>query len=291
MDHPRDHSKEPLCRRCKPHGMRLTPACRNCKPHGMPSPHCGYPATIKPLYRSCPTLVICSIHPLDQNASQCGEICASIIMQFKNLDIIESRMKRIPQKVSEHQQEVDSKVFKPKSSYGKRAYEEARHGIRSTTPKANTRQSSIRVPDITFPVPPAASVRSGLTQGSEQISEQVVEHNAQLPNLISNNEDKSIANVFCFGAFADKNSSIVYHDLTGSFPFKSLDRSVCFLVLYHYESKCILGTLIAGLNDKSIFEAYKTSFKELKSKGFKPKLNVMDKQATKHINKFLTKNE
>ena len=57
--------------------------------------------------------------------SQRGEICASIIMQSKNLDIIECRTKRIPQRVSKHQQEVDSKVFKPKPSYGKRAYEEA----------------------------------------------------------------------------------------------------------------------------------------------------------------------
>jgi hypothetical protein len=71
----------------------------------------------------------------------------------------------------------------------------------------------------------------------------------------------------------------------------SLDGSVCFLVLYHYESNCILGTLIAGLDDKIIFEAYKTRFEELKSKGFKPKLNMMDNQAMKHITKFLTKNE
>ncbi len=70
-------------------------------------------------------------------------------------------------------------------------------------------------------------------QGSEQMSEQVVEPNAQQPNLIGDDEDESIANMFCFGAFVDKNSGIVYHDLTGSFPFMSLDRSVCFLVLYH----------------------------------------------------------
>jgi hypothetical protein len=71
----------------------------------------------------------------------------------------------------------------------------------------------------------------------------------------------------------------------------SLGGSICFLVLYHYKSNCILGTPIAGLDDKSIFEAYKTRFKELKSKGFKPKLNMMDNQATKHIKRFLTKNE
>jgi hypothetical protein len=41
----------------------------------------------------------------------------------------------------------------------------------------------------------------------------------------------------------------------------------------------------------SIFTAYKNYFRELTAKGFKPKLNIMDNQATKHIKKFLTKNE
>ncbi len=164
MDHPRDHSKEPACRRCEPHGVRPTPAHRNCEHHGMQSPHCGYPATTKPLYRSCLTPVICSIHPLNQNTSQCGEICASIIMQSKNLNIIESHTKRFPQRVSKHQQEVD---FNPSPATAKGHMKRPRHGIRSTTPKANMRQSSIRVPDITFPVPPAAIIRSGSTQRSE----------------------------------------------------------------------------------------------------------------------------
>ena len=54
----------------------------------------------------------------------------------------------------------------------------------------------------------------------------------------------TIANIFCFGAFADKTSGLVYHDLTGSFPFVSLDGSVCFFVLYHYESNFIFATPI-----------------------------------------------
>jgi hypothetical protein len=52
-----------------------------------------------------------------------------------------------------------------------------------------------------------------------------------------------------------------------------------------------LATPIVGLDDKSIFEAYKTRFRELEAKGFKPKLNVMDNQATKHIKQFLTENK
>ncbi len=126
---------------------------------------------------------------------------------------------------------------------------------------------------------------------SGQVSEQVSEYNSQWPNLIRDNGDKSIANVFVFGAFADKNSTILYHDLTGSFPFMLLDGSICFFVLYHYELNCILASPIVGLDGKSIFTAHKKRFKELESKGFKPKLSVMDNQATKHSKQFLTKNE
>jgi hypothetical protein len=111
------------------------------------------------------------------------------------------------------------------------------------------------------------------------------------PKVITDNGNKSIANIFYFGAFADKNTSIIYHDLTGSFPFMSFDGMVCFFVLYHYESNAILSTPIAGLDDVTIFTAYKKNFKELTAKGFKPKLNIMDNQATKHIKNFLTEND
>jgi hypothetical protein len=48
---------------------------------------------------------------------------------------------------------------------------------------------------------------------------------------------------------------------------------------------------IAGLDDIRIFNAYKKQYEELAAKGFKPKLNVMDNQATKHIKKILTNNK
>jgi hypothetical protein len=70
----------------------------------------------------------------------------------------------------------------------------------------------------------------------------------------------------------------------------SFDGSICFFVLYHYESNAILATPIAGLDDVSIFNAYKKYFKDLTAKGFKPKSNIMDNQATWHIKKFLTEN-
>ena len=69
----------------------------------------------------------------------------------------------------------------------------------------------------------------------------------------------------------------------------SFDGSVCFL--YHYKSNAILAIPIAGLDAMSMFKAYKAYLIELEQKGFKPKLNIMDNQATKHIKKFLTKND
>jgi hypothetical protein len=111
------------------------------------------------------------------------------------------------------------------------------------------------------------------------------------PNIIDDDETEAIANVFCFGAFADKRDGVVYNDLTGLFPFMSLDGSVCFFVLYHYEANAILATPVAGLDDKSIFKANKMQFDNLTSKEYKPKINIMDNQATKHIKAFLTEQQ
>jgi hypothetical protein len=72
-------------------------------------------------------------------------------------------------------------------------------------------------------------------------------------------DDASIANMFCLGAFADKQNGVMYNDLTGDFPFMFLDGSVCFLVIYHYKVNAIFAIPIAGLDNVSIFEAYKKS--------------------------------
>ena len=71
----------------------------------------------------------------------------------------------------------------------------------------------------------------------------------------------------------------------------SFDDSVCFFVLYHYELNAILITPILGLDNISMFNAYKTQFDELIAKGFKPKLNIMYNQATRHIKKYLTEDD
>jgi hypothetical protein len=58
--------------------------------------------------------------------------------------------------------------------------------------------------------------------------------------------------------------------------------------MYHYKTNAILITPIAGLDSECMLEAYKSNFKYLVSKEFKPKVNVMDNQATKAIKAYLT---
>jgi hypothetical protein len=169
------------------------------------------------------------------------------------------------------------KYLNPSPATSKGHMKRPHHGIRSTTPKMHV-LGIAPIPIVpvhlqhVLPLfqqpPPYQGPAYGALQG---------------PNLIGMDDDESIANVFYFGTFADKNNWVVYNDLTGSFPFILLVGSICFFIIYHYEANAILAKPISGLGNVSIFNAYKMQFKDLTSKGFKPKINIMDNQATKHI--------
>ena len=86
------------------------------------------------------------------------------------------------------------------------------------------------------------------------------------PAFIDDIDNESIASVYCFGAFADKNTGVIYNDCTGNFPFMSLDGNGCFFVMYHYETNAIFATPIPGLNSDSILAAYRKNFEYLHQK-------------------------
>jgi hypothetical protein len=154
-------------------------------------------------------------------------------------------------------------------------------GIRSTTPQP---------PCLPMPTQP---LRSSHDSKSEHVYAPHVNGDTfgNSHNYIANDDDSTNSNIFCFGAFADKRSGIIYNDLTGSFPYMSLQGNVCFLIVYHYKTNAILALPISGLDDNTIFATYKTQFEYLENKGHKIKLNVMDNQCTKQIKKFLTAND
>ncbi len=110
-------------------------------------------------------------------------------------------------------------------------------------------------------------------------------------NLIEDDDTSSDANVSSLAAFMDKRTGTLYNDLTGPFPFMSLEGNVCFLIVYHYKTNAFLALPIKGFCDAIIFKAYKQQFNLLESKGYIIKFNVMDNQATQIITKFLTAQE
>ncbi len=167
-----------------------------------------------------------------------------------------------------------------------------RKGLRSTTkktPKSNTLITPQSIhSDRQDGRPDAAQVNAYESEiVNNKSSTEYEPQGREYPNIIPEVEDESIANVFCFVVFADKMTGVEYNDCTGNFPFMSLDGNVCFLVMYHYKTNAIFAVPIPGLDSKSILDAYKKIFEYLVSKGYKPKVYVMDNQATKAIKDYL----
>jgi hypothetical protein len=109
-------------------------------------------------------------------------------------------------------------------------------------------------------------------------------------NVIESDDDSN-GNVFVFAAFADKQNGTLYSDLTGTFPFMSLEGNVCFLVVYYYETNAIMAVPIANFTDNAILKAFHQQFELLESKGHKIQLNVMNNQACMVVKEYLTAKE
>jgi hypothetical protein len=122
-------------------------------------------------------------------------------------------------------------------------------GIRSTRPKCScttaTNVTTADLPIIANDYDDANDLSHFAPQGGYPHS------NA---NVIEANDDSTKdANLFCFTAFADKQTGTLYNDLTGTFLFISLESNVSFLIIYHYESNAILALPILGFSNNVIF--------------------------------------
>jgi hypothetical protein len=170
-----------------------------------------------------------------------------------------------------------TKYLPPSPATSKGQMKQPRKGLCSTTPK----QPCIGVPaSVTGPVMPS------LYKPLDHDKDDDFSNGNPHFNIIDDVNNHSIANVFCYGAFANKTTGVIYNNCTSKFLFMSLNGNVCFFVRYHYKINT-LATPIPGLDSASILEAYKQNFEYLKKKGYKPILNVIDNQATKVIKAYL----
>jgi hypothetical protein len=130
------------------------------------------------------------------------------------------------------------KYLKPSLAKTKGHMKGPHHSIRSTRPKKGGEAVVLPepVPQIAPPILPL------FKPGDIPAFLRPAHGTRQGANVIRDDGDESVANIFCFGAFPDRHSGVVYHNLTGSIPFMSFDGSICFCVLFHYESNAILAT-------------------------------------------------
>ncbi len=87
-------------------------------------------------------------------------------------------------------------------------------------------------------------------------SDRSIDNGSPDVNIIPDENSTKEGNMFCFSTFADKHTGTLYNNLTGSFPFISFDRKVCYRIVYHYETNAILALPIAYLQDTTIIEGY-----------------------------------
>jgi hypothetical protein len=79
-----------------------------------------------------------------------------------------------------------------------------------------------------------------------------------------------------------------YSDLTGRFPVHSVEGNLYVLVLYIYNTNAILIEPLKSRNDASQLKAYERILQRIPN-NHKPKLHIMDNEASKAIKEFLVK--
>jgi hypothetical protein len=183
-------------------------------------------------------------------------------------------------------EELVTKYLNPSPAMAKGHMKRPKKGIRSTSKKVKTKGDGVQP----VPIPVTQVVSPLLPQYNEEPRPYPgLAYTTRLEEVNIIPDNKLIATVFCFGAFANKISGVVYNDLISNFPFMSINGSLCFFVLYHYELNAILVKAIANVDDHNIYKAYKELLESLEVKEYKPKMNIMDNQVTKFIKKILTK--
>jgi hypothetical protein len=126
-----------------------------------------------------------------------------------------------------------TKYLNPSPATTKGHLKRPHQGIRSTRPKPTSPAPLLQ---MELPVLPLfqepwhyPSPKNGTMQGNA--SSNSLPH--RTANIIDDDNSPRKANLFCFAAFAHKHTGMLYNDLTGLFPFQSLEGNVCFLMVYH----------------------------------------------------------
>jgi hypothetical protein len=83
----------------------------------------------------------------------------------------------------------------------------------------------------------------------------------------------------------------MYTDLTGIFPARSSKGNNVLMVCYSYDANYIRPIAMKSKSGAEWFRVFGIVFDEMKSKGFKPKMQAMDNEASVALKKYVTEKE
>jgi hypothetical protein len=89
--------------------------------------------------------------------------------------------------------------------------------------------------------------------------------------------------MFCFAALADMHTGTMYTNGTGAFPVQSFHNMQYVFVAYIYDLNAILVRAMPSKNDEAMIAAFKDILATLNTRGYTPRLNVMDNECSKAV--------
>jgi hypothetical protein len=138
-------------------------------------------------------------------------------------------------------------------------------------------------------------IRSTTKQTKEQIAKDVEEAKNRADDIEKDFNPPQVEDaeveLFVNATIGNQNERTVYTDQTGSMPVPSFHGKRYHFVAYEYQSNAIIVRALKDLSDNSMVEVFKDVYDYLTSKGFKPKLNVMDNACSRAVQKYIKSTE
>eukprot|EP00804_Cyclotella_cryptica_P013536 CCRYP_017241-RA/>CCRYP_017241-RA protein AED:0.47 eAED:0.47 QI:0/0/0/1/0/0/2/0/225 len=106
------------------------------------------------------------------------------------------------------------------------------------------------------------------------------------PTRIQQNQPRIL-----WAALANQINGTTYTDFTGRFPNMSLENNQYVFVAYDYTTNAIIVRAITDCESNTIVKAFDDIFSYLNSKGFKPRFNVLDNEASHAITEYLRRHD
>jgi hypothetical protein len=97
----------------------------------------------------------------------------------------------------------------------------------------------------------------------------------------------AMQDMFCFAVLAVAKTGTMYTGITGAFPVCSFKCMQYMFVAYIYDLNAIIVRAMPSCTNTSMVQAFTKVISILKSGGYHPALNVMDKECSTAVEKYI----